>query len=115
MSPGPLSASPARGCHTSADSASSIPATANSSRASAGLSHLAAGNAAAAWRVLRNLVTVKPSEAAQRAYVDLVQAALAADELRAALRLLAAGPQLVSPTAPMTTARVWHARGLWAA
>ncbi|WP_405888422.1 hypothetical protein OG762_26375 [Streptomyces sp. NBC_01136] len=47
--------------------------------------------------------------------MDLVQAALAADELRAALRLLAAGPQLVSPTAPMTTARVWHARGLWAA
>ncbi|MFD4508275.1 LuxR C-terminal-related transcriptional regulator [Streptomyces sp. NPDC058457] len=81
----------------------------------AGLSHLTAGNPAEAWRVLRSLATVAASRAARRAYVDLVQAALAADETRAVRWLLAAGPRLVSPAAPMTTARLWHARGLCAA
>ncbi|MEV0910610.1 helix-turn-helix transcriptional regulator [Streptomyces hokutonensis] len=81
----------------------------------AGLSHLTAGNPATAWRVLRNVATTEASRTAQLAYVDLVRAALAADEMHAARRLLAAGPQLVSSTEPTAAARLWHARGLWAA
>ncbi|MGW7549325.1 LuxR C-terminal-related transcriptional regulator [Streptomyces sp. NPDC054770] len=81
----------------------------------AGLSHLAAGHPETAWRVLGNLAAVAAGRVAQRAYVDLVQAALAAGETCAVRRLLTAGPRLLPPAAPMTTARLWHARGLRAA
>jgi DNA-binding CsgD family transcriptional regulator len=87
------------------------PETAGLLDRAAGLDRLAAGDAEAAWRVLRNLTEPLELMAASRAYVDVVRAGLAVGERGEVLRMLSYGPRLAARS--MTMARVWHAQALW--